>query len=73
MSYELKKLVSYTKNQIKPIWKHWLTYLFQFMLIRYIKTFFETIKFYKIQFEKWGKLGSCCEKVKTGYMCSFRL
>ncbi len=26
------------QNQIKPIWKHWLTYFFMFILIRYIKT-----------------------------------
>ena len=43
-----------------------------FILIRYIKTLFETIKFYKNQFEKWGKLGSCGENVTTGYMCRYR-
>ena len=73
MSYYLKKkIVSYTQNQIKSIWKHWLTYSFMFILIRYIKTLFETIKFYINQFEKWGKLDSCCENLTTGYMCCYR-
>ena len=43
-----------------------------FILIRYIKTLFETIKFYRNQFEKWGKLDSCCENLTTGYMCRYR-
>jgi len=47
--------------------------MYLFILIRYNKTLFKTIKFYKIQFEKWGKLGSCSEKFTTGYMCGFRL
>ena len=59
MGYYLKKKkISYTKNQIKPIGKHWLTYSFLFMLIRCIKTLSETLKFYNNKFEKWGKLGS---------------
>lgn len=43
-----------------------------FILIRYIKTLFKTIKFYKNKFEKWGKLGSCGENLTTGYMCRYR-
>ncbi len=66
MGYYLKKIVSYTQNQIKPIWKHWLAYSFMFILIRYIKTLIETIKFYRNQFEKWGKLDSCCENLTKG-------
>ncbi len=53
---------SYTKYQIKLIGKKWLTYLFLFMLIKYTITFFDTIKFYRTQFQKWGKLGSRWEK-----------
>jgi len=33
---------------------------------------FKTIKFYKNQFGKWGKLGSCGENLTTGYMCHYR-
>ena len=43
-----------------------------YILIRYIKTLFKTIKFYINQFEKWGKLDSCCENLTTGYMCRYR-
>ena len=62
MSYYLKKKKLVTLK-IRLIWKHWLTYSFMFILIRYIKTLFKTIKFYINQFEKWGKLDSCCENL----------
>ena len=39
---------------------------------RAFKTLFKTIKFYINQFEKWGKLDSCCENLTTGYMCRYR-